>query len=62
MSGQLLMVASADGSLALEHCRLGMERPHEPSPVLHDMWAGKLAKLSTRYVTHLRFAESPSFY
>ena len=42
MNGQLLMVASADGSLALEHCSLGMERPHEPSLVLHDMWAGEL--------------------
>ena len=40
MAGSLLLVGSADGSLALQHSKLGSSDSSSSDAALHDMWAG----------------------
>ncbi len=41
ISGELLLVGSADGCVMLQPCRLDPGSPRTSHPVLHDMWAGE---------------------
>lgn len=41
VSGAMMMIGSADGSLALRQTKLDVGSPPTPPSVLHDMWAGE---------------------
>ena len=41
VSGELLLVGSADGCVMVQPCRLDPGSPRTSQPVLHDMWAGE---------------------
>jgi len=41
ISGELLLVGSADGCMMVQPCRLDPGSPRTSQPVLHDMWAGE---------------------
>ena len=41
MSGAMMMIGSADGSLALRQTKLDVGSPPTFPSVLHDMWAGE---------------------
>ena len=41
ISGELLLMGSADGCVMVQPCRLDPGSPRTSQPVLHDMWAGK---------------------
>ncbi len=41
ISGELLLMGSADGCVMVQPCRLDPGSPRTSQPVLHDMWAGE---------------------
>ncbi len=41
ISGELLLMGSADGCAMVQPCRLDPGSPRTSQPVLHDMWAGE---------------------
>lgn len=57
MAGSLLLVGSADGSLTLEHSKLGSSDPAASDAALHDMWAGEpCLSVKDKALCHLPFA------